>query len=97
MAAIERRLENLAAGTRDRALHALLRDLLRQMSAVYLSAPGVDLQPHRVALSSLFDALESAERLAGKALDRAVQLQAASSASLLPSRAVSPQASVSGP
>ena len=38
-------------------------------------APGVDFQPRRVALGALFDALETAEDLAQKALDRAVEMQ----------------------
>jgi hypothetical protein len=84
MAALERQLTYLAGGTRDRMLHSLLRELLRRMSAVYTCAPGVDFQPRRVAFGALFDALESAEGLAQKALDRAVEMQAVTIGSRIP-------------
>jgi hypothetical protein len=75
MTALERQLAYLAAGTRDRPLHFLLRELLRQMSAVYACAPGVGVQAHRAAFGALFDAMETAEELAQKALDRAAEIQ----------------------
>ena len=84
MAALERQLTYLAGGTRDRVLHSLLRDLLRRMSAVYACAPGVDFQPRRVAFGALFDALETAEDRAQKALDRAVEMQAVTIGSRVP-------------
>jgi len=84
MAALERQLTYLAGGTRDRVLHSLLRELLRRMSAVYACAPGVDFQPRRVAFGALFDALETAEDGAQKALDRAVEMQAVTIGSRVP-------------
>ena len=76
MGALERQLTHLTAGTRDRPLHGLLRDLLRQMSAVYACAPGVDFHPRQNATDPLFDAMESAEAITRRALRRATELQA---------------------
>jgi hypothetical protein len=84
MAGLERQLTYLAAGTRDRPLHFLLRELLRQMSAVYACAPGVGLPPHRAAFGALFDAMETAEELAQKAFARAAELQPVTVRSRIP-------------
>jgi hypothetical protein len=84
MGALERQLTHLTAGTRDRPLHGLLRELLRQMSAVYACAPGVDLHPHLVATDPLFDAMEAAEAVTRRALRRAAELQADAAHSQVP-------------
>jgi len=84
MGALERQLADLMAGTRDRPLHGLLRDLLRQMSAVYTSAPGIDWQPRAATPMALFDSLEAAVALAGRALRRAAELHPNTVLSQLP-------------
>jgi len=76
MAALERKLAELARGTADPALHRLLRDLLREMAEVYARAPGIDLQPRLVPFRPLYAALERAEHRAWQAHGRAAELQA---------------------